>query len=147
MEDKRRVLVVEDEDNMRSLIKYNLSREDYDVRTARNGQEGLMLVKESRPDLIISDVMMPQMNGIEFCRILREDPDTKGIPFIFLSAKGQLPDKVEGLDTGADDYMTKPFVPKELLEMVKVRIKRVDVYKHIADTDSLTSLYNHRALM
>lgn len=147
MKQKKRVLVVEDEEHMRSLLKYNLNKENYEVNTAGDGFEGLEEVKRQKPDLIISDIMMPKMDGYEFCKILRDDPKTKTIPFIFLTAKGQLPDKVEGLRTGADDYITKPFVPKELIEMVNARLERVDVYKKMADIDELTELYNHRSLL
>ncbi len=146
MEIKKKVLVVEDEAHMRALLEYNLKKENYDVDTAKDGCEGLEEVKKQKPDLIISDIMMPKMDGYEFCKTLREDRDTKTIPFIFLTAKGQLPDKVEGLRTGADDYITKPFIPKELIEMVNARLKRVEVYKKMADVDELSGLYNHRAL-
>lgn len=147
MEEKKRVLIVEDEEHMRALLKYNLSRENYEVDVAKDGCEGLEEAKKQKPDLIISDIMMPKMDGYEFCKTLREDPKTKTIPFIFLTAKGQLPDKVEGLRTGADDYITKPFIPKELIEMVNARLKRVEVYKKMADIDEQTGLYNHRALV
>jgi two-component system cell cycle response regulator len=147
MENKKRVLVVEDEEHMRALLTYNLNKENYEVKTAKDGFEGLEEVKKQKPDLIISDIMMPKMDGYEFCRTLRKDPKARMIPFIFLTAKGQLPDKVEGLRTGADDYITKPFVPKELIEMVNARLERVDVYKKMADIDELTELYNHRALL
>ena len=146
MEGIKKVLIVEDEEHMRSLLKYNLSKENYEVETAKDGCEGMDEVKKNKPDLIISDVMMPRMDGYEFCKTLREDPKTKTIPFIFLTAKGQLPDKIEGLRTGADDYITKPFVPKELIEMVNARLKRVEIYKKMADIDELTGLYNHGAL-
>jgi diguanylate cyclase (GGDEF)-like protein len=147
MESRKKVLVVEDEEHMRALLKYNLVKENYDVDTAKDGFEGLEEVKKQKPDLIISDIMMPKMDGYEFCRTLREDPKNKTIPFIFLTAKGQLPDKVEGLRTGADDYITKPFIPKELIEMVNARLKRVEVYKKMADIDELTELYNHRSTL
>lgn len=147
MGNKKCVLVVEDEEHMRALLQYNLNRENYEVCTAKDGFEGLEEVKKQKPDLIISDIMMPKMDGYEFCKTLRDDPKNKTIPFIFLTAKGQLPDKVEGLRTGADDYITKPFVPRELIEMVNARLERVDVYKKMADIDELTELYNHRSLL
>jgi len=147
MEEVKKVLIVDDEEHMRALLKYNLSKENYDIRTANDGEQALEEVKKQIPDLIISDVMMPRMDGYEFCMTLREDPKTKTIPFIFLTAKGQLPDKIAGLKKGADDYLTKPFVPKELVEMVNARLKRVQVYKEMADTDALTGLYNKRSLL
>ena len=147
MSDKRKILVVEDDDRILTLLKYNLDRENFDVTTARDGIEGLEAIKAQRPDLVISDVMMPRMDGFSFCKALRKDPDTQGIPFIFLTARGQLPDKIEGLQDGADDYLTKPFDPRELMEMVNARMARTEVYKKIADTDGLTKLINRRALM
>jgi len=146
MEKKKRILIVEDEDHMLSLLKYNLGKEDFDIKIAHNGEEGLSEAQKFKPDLIVSDVMMPKMDGYEFCRNLRKDPDTKAIPFIFLTARGQLPDKIEGLRTGADDYITKPFVPKELIEMVNARLNRVAVYKEMAETDQLTGLFNQKAM-
>jgi len=145
MDKKKRILIVEDEDHMLSLLKYNLGKEDYDIDVARDGEEGLGEVKKHRPDLIVSDIMMPKMDGYEFCRKLRKEPDTKTIPFIFLTARGQLPDKIEGLRTGADDYITKPFVPKELVEMVNARLSRVEIYKEMANSDGLTGFYNQKA--
>jgi len=145
MDKKKRILIVEDEDHMLSLLKYNLGKEDFDIDVARDGEEGLCEVKKNRPDLIVSDIMMPKMDGYEFCRKLRKEPDTKTIPFIFLTARGQLPDKIEGLRTGADDYITKPFVPKELVEMVNARLSRVEIYKEMASSDGLTGFYNQKA--
>ena len=146
MAEKKTILVVDDEEHMRSLIRYNLSRENYDVMAAKDGVEGIEMVKKQKPDLIISDVMMPRMDGYDFCRSMRMSSDTMAIPFIFLTAKGQLPDKIEGLKTGADDYITKPFVPRELVEMVNARLNRVEIYKEMADTDKLTGLLNRRGL-
>ena len=145
MDKKKRILIVEDEDHMLSLLRYNLGREDFEIGVAHNGEEGLGEVKKNRPDLIVSDIMMPKMDGYEFCRELRKEPDTKTIPFIFLTARGQLPDKIEGLRTGADDYITKPFVPKELVEMVNARLSRVEIYKEMANSDGLTGFYNQKA--
>ena len=145
MDKKKRILIVEDEDHMLSLLRYNLGKEDYEIDVAHNGEEGLGEVKKNRPDLIVSDVMMPKMDGYEFCRELRKEPDTKTIPFIFLTARGQLPDKIEGLRTGADDYITKPFVPRELIEMVNARLSRVEIYKDMASSDGLTGFYNQKA--
>jgi len=142
---KKRILIVDDENNILSLLQYNLGKEDYDVDVAHNGEEGLGEVKKNKPDIIISDVNMPKMDGYEFCRELRKEPETKTIPFIFLTARGQLPDKIEGLRTGADDYITKPFVPKELMEMVNARLSRVEIYKDMASSDGLTGFFNQKA--
>jgi len=137
---------VDDEKHMQELVKYHLLKNGYEVRVAGNGLEALDAVKQSKPDLIISDVMMPKMDGYEFCKKLREDDETKTIPFIFLTAKGQLPDKIQGLKTGADDYIVKPFNPEELMQMVKARSKRVETYLEIANLDELTGIYNLRYL-
>jgi len=137
---------VDDEKHMQELVKYHLLKNGYEVRVAGNGLEALDAVKQSKPDLIISDVMMPKMDGYEFCKKLREDDETKTIPFIFLTAKGQLPDKIQGLKTGADDYIVKPFNPEELMQMVKARSKRVEVYMEVANLDELTGIYNLRYL-
>ncbi len=142
----KNVLVVDDEKHMQELLKYHLLKNGYEVRVSGNGLEALAEVKQSKPDLIISDVMMPKMDGYEFCKKLREDDGTKTIPFIFLTAKGQLPDKIQGLKIGADDYIVKPFNPEELMQMVKARSKRVEIYMEAANLDELTGIYNLRYL-
>jgi diguanylate cyclase (GGDEF)-like protein len=139
-----KILIVDDEAHMRELLRYNFKKEGYEVEIASNGIEGIDVVKKDRPDLIISDVMMPKMDGIEFCKTLRGRPESEAIPFIFLTAKGQLPDKIAGLRIGADDYITKPFIPKELIEMVNTRMKRVKVYKEGSEIDELTGIYNRK---
>lgn len=142
----KKILVVDDEKHMQELLKYHLLKNGYEVRVAGNGLEALAEVKQSKPDLIISDVMMPKMDGYEFCKKLREEDETKTIPFIFLTAKGQLPDKIQGLKIGADDYIVKPFNPEELMQMVKARSKRVEIYMEAANLDELTGIYNLRYL-
>ena len=136
MIEKLKVLIVDDEAHIRELLKYNFAKEGFEVDAAANGLEGLERAKTGKPDIIISDIMMPKMDGIEFCMTLRKDPDLNSIPFIFLTSKGQLSDKIEGLKTGADDYLTKPFVPKELIEIVNTRLKRAKVYKERSDIPS-----------
>ena len=142
----KKVLVVDDEVHMRELLKYHLAHNGYDVKLAGNGSEGIELVKQDKPDLIISDIMMPGVDGYEFCKQLREDKETRTIPFIFLTAKGQLPDKIQGLRIGADDYIVKPFDPQELMQMVKSRSSRVEIYLEEANLDELTGIYNLRYL-
>lgn len=139
-----KILIVDDESHMLELLRYNFKKEGYEVAVASDGAEGVESVKKEKPDLIISDVMMPRMDGIEFCKALREKEETNSIPFIFLTAKGQLPDKITGLKTGADDYITKPFIPRELIEMVNTRLKRISVYKEKAEIDELTNIYNRK---
>ena len=116
---KKKILVVDDEIHIVQIVKFNLEkRGGYEVITAKNGEEGLETAKDQMPDLILSDVMMPKMSGFQFCEALKRDVELKKIPFIILTAKGQENDIKTGTDLGADDYITKPFSPKALLEKV-----------------------------
>lgn len=115
------VLVIEDEENLQEALKYNLEREGYDVLTASDGERGLGLARENRPDLVILDIMLPQLDGLEVCRILRREHDT---PIIMLTAKGEEVDRVVGLELGADDYITKPFSMRELLARLRTVLRR-----------------------
>jgi phosphate regulon transcriptional regulator PhoB len=119
-----RVLVVEDEPDVAELLRYNLSREGYDVLQAANGAEGLRQARESRPDLVLLDLMIPQLNGWEVCRRLKQDPATRAIPVIIVTARVDEGDKVLGFEMGADDYVTKPFAVRELLARVRAVIRR-----------------------
>ena len=103
------ILVVEDEDALSTLLSYNLEKEGYKVTVATDGEEGLMLVDERLPDLIVLDWMLPKVSGIEVCRRLRTRAETRNVPIIMLTARGEESDRIRGLDTGADDYITKPF--------------------------------------
>lgn len=116
---KKKILVVDDEIHIVQIVKFNLEkRGGYEVITAKNGEEGLETAKEQMPDLILSDVMMPKMSGFSILWTLKRDAELKKIPFIILTAKGQENDIKTGTDLGADDYITKPFSPKALLEKV-----------------------------
>jgi phosphate regulon transcriptional regulator PhoB len=119
-----RVLVVEDEPDIRDLLSFHLAREGFEVRTAGTGLQGLREVKAKHPDLVILDLMLPELNGLEVCHRLRHDPDTASIPVIMLTAKGDEADRVVGLEIGADDYVTKPFSPKELVARVRAVLRR-----------------------
>ena len=115
----KKILVVDDEIHIVQIVKFNLEkRGGYEVLTAKNGEEGLEIAKSEKPDLILSDVMMPKMSGFQFCEALKKDDEIKPIPFIILTAKGQENDIKTGEDLGVDDYITKPFSPKALLEKV-----------------------------
>ncbi|MCD6289792.1 MAG: response regulator transcription factor [Anaerolineae bacterium] len=118
-----RVLVVDDDPPSVKMISFLLREEGYDVVTAGNGPEALRLVDEAAPDLVILDVMMPHMDGLEVCQRIRRHTD---IPIIFLSAKGETADRVAGLELGADDYLPKPFEPTELLARVRAVMRRVE---------------------
>ena len=119
------VLLVEDEPAQRELLAYNLEAEGFDVITADNGEDGLILVDENDPDLIVLDWMMPQLSGIEVCRRLKSTSKTRQIPVIMLSARAEEVDRVRGLETGADDYVVKPYSVIELMARVKVHLRRI----------------------
>lgn len=119
------VLVVEDELAQREVLYYNLEAEGFRVTTAANGEDGLMMVQEDPPDVMVLDWMLPSVSGIEVCRQLKARPDTRGIPIIMLSARSEEVDKVRGLETGADDYVVKPYAVSELLARVRTQLRRV----------------------
>lgn len=119
------ILVVDDEEPIQELLKFNLEKEGYRVRVAKDGPEALERVEKEQPDLIVLDVMLPGMDGLEVCRNLRLNAKFRDVPIIMLTAKGEEIDKVLGLELGADDYMTKPFSPRELLARIKARLRRI----------------------
>lgn len=119
-----RILLVEDEPSQRTILTYNLSKEGYEITEAPDGDEALLLIEEQEFDLILLDWMLPEVSGIEICRQLKRNSATKDIPVIMLSARGEEADKVRGLDTGADDYLTKPYSLPELLARVRSQLRR-----------------------
>ncbi len=119
------ILLVEDEPAQREVLAYNLEAEGFDVRRAENGEEALLLVAEALPDLVILDWMMPLLSGIEVCRQLKTREDTRHIPVIMLSARSEEVDTVRGLETGADDYVVKPYSMRELMARVRTQLRRV----------------------
>lgn len=119
------VLIVEDEAAQREVLAYNLEAEGFRVTRAENGEEGLLCVAEDPPDVMVLDWMMPNLSGIEVCRRLKMRPETRGIPIIMLSARSEEVDKVRGLETGADDYVVKPYSVSELLARVRTQLRRV----------------------
>ena len=118
------ILIVEDEDDISELLEYNLQRQDYDAHCVGTGEEGLSEARDGLPDLVILDLMLPGLSGLEVCRRLKDDPETAGIPVIMLTAKGEEEDVIAGFDAGADDYVTKPFRPKVLLARVQAVLRR-----------------------
>ena len=118
------VLVVEDEGAQREVLKYNLEAEGFEVVMAENGDEALLLVQEEQPDLIVLDWMLPNVSGIEVCRRLKSRAETKAVPIIMLSARSEETDLVRGLETGADDYMVKPYSVAELMARVRTQLRR-----------------------
>jgi two-component system phosphate regulon response regulator PhoB len=125
MTEAPRVLLVEDEYAQREVLAYNLEAEGFDVIQADNGEDALLLVDEDQPDMIILDWMMPKLSGIEVCRRLKMRPETRGIPVIMLSARAEEVDRVRGLETGADDYVVKPYSMVELMARARAQIRRV----------------------
>jgi two-component system alkaline phosphatase synthesis response regulator PhoP len=119
-----RVLVVEDEADVAEMIRYNLDKEGYDVRLAGTGTDALRQVKDTRPDVILLDIMVPQLNGWETCRRLKQDRETQAIPVIMVTGRVEEGDKVLGFEMGADDYVTKPFSPRELVARVRAVSRR-----------------------
>ncbi len=119
------IFVVEDEKPILTLLTYNLQKEGYKVSSSSNGEEALSNIKEKKPDLVLLDWMLPDLSGIKICQYLKQDEKVKNIPIIMLTAKGEEEDKVKGLNTGAEDYMTKPFSFPELLARIKSLLKRV----------------------
>lgn len=122
---RARILIVEDDEDILELISYNLEKERYMVAKATTGEEALKMLKKQVPDLILLDLMLPEIDGLEICKRLKSDTSTKNIPIIMVTAKGEEPDVVTGLELGADDYVTKPFRPKELVARVRAVLRRM----------------------
>ena len=120
------ILIVEDEEPIQILLTYNLQAEGFRVRATANGEDVAHLVNEERPDLIVLDWMLPGISGIEVCRLIRSRPETRDIPVIMLTARGEENERVRGLATGADDYIVKPFSVPELLARIKTILRRVN---------------------
>ena len=123
------VLVVEDEEALAMLLSYNLEKEGYEVATVANGLNAVSEVERLLPSVIILDWMLPEISGIEICKLIRSKPDIKNIPIIMLTAKSQEEDKIKGLSAGADDYVTKPFSVPELMARVKTNMRRAPLFE------------------
>ena len=119
------VLVMEDEDALATLLSYNLEKEGYRVVVASDGEEGMLQIEERLPDLVLLDWMLPKLSGIEVCRRIRGKPETRNMPIIMLTARGEESDRIRGLDTGADDYLTKPFSMSELIARIRAVLRRI----------------------
>ena len=119
-----RILVVEDEPDILDLIAYNLEKKDYEVLKAMTGTQSLEAARTQMPDLMLLDLMLPELNGLDVCRLLKADPATQGIPIIIVSARGEEADVIKGLELGADDYVTKPFSPAVLLARTQAALRR-----------------------
>ena len=119
------ILVVEDEDSLATLLQYNLQKEGYEVRLAGDGEEALLMIDERLPDLVVLDWMLPKVSGIKVCRRLRQRNETRNLPIVILTARGEESDRVRGLDTGADDYVVKPFSMTELTARIRAVLRRL----------------------
>lgn len=124
METPKHILVVDDEADIVELLSYNLKKEGFTIDSALNGETALGKIRKGKYDLVVLDLMLPGIQGIELCRILRNDPKTEALPIIMLTAKGEEVDRVVGLEMGADDYISKPFSPRELLARIKAVLRR-----------------------
>ena len=120
-----KILLVEDDPSLTELIKYNLEQEGFEVLVEMDGEEGLMSAQTNSPDLILLDWMLPNLSGIEICRRIRRDKTTQNIPVIMLTARSEENDRIRGLDIGSDDYITKPFSPRELTARIKAMFRRI----------------------
>jgi two-component system alkaline phosphatase synthesis response regulator PhoP len=136
---KEKILVVDDEEDILELLKYNLSREGYKVSCAASGEETLSAVRSGVPDLIVLDLMLPGIDGLDVAKQLKNDPKTRDVPIVMLTAKGEEADIVTGLELGADDYVTKPFSPRILAARVKAVLRR----KAKGPTDKTSVLHIH----
>lgn len=146
-EDKKElILAVDDEPNILKALHYILTKAGYPIITTRDGEEALTRIKKDRPALVISDIMMPGLDGYELCARLRSDRPTSLIPFIFLSAKDTVDDRIKGIKTGADAYLTKPFNREEVLALVETVIQRHKLYIEQTMRDELTGLPNRTYL-
>ena len=134
---EQRVLVIEDEENLLEALRYSLEREGFSVLAATDGESGLELAREGNPDLILLDIMLPRLDGLEVCRILRREVNT---PILMLTAKGEEIDRVVGLELGADDYVTKPFSMRELLARIRAMLRRSGMGSDAGSTGTNTLL-------
>ncbi|MEL7029709.1 MAG: phosphate regulon transcriptional regulator PhoB [Pseudomonadota bacterium] len=122
---KPEILVVEDEGPLATLLEYNLGKEGFDVHVATDGEEGLLRIEEDDPDMVVLDWMLPKVSGIEVCRRLRSRPETRNVPVIMLTARTEEADRIRGLNTGADDYLSKPFSMVELTARIRAVLRRI----------------------
>ncbi len=145
---REKILAIDDDPDILSLVRYNLEREGFSVLTAANGQEALQLAHSQLPQAIILDLMLPEVDGLEVFRQVKRDPNLSDVPLIVLTAKGEETDRVVGFELGADDYITKPFSPRELVLRLKAILKRStsreEPAKRIAFGDLLIDLDRHR---
>jgi diguanylate cyclase (GGDEF)-like protein len=143
LQPRPKVLVADDDHNLRQLLMEALPRHKFEVYQAADGNETWDTIKNLRPDIVLLDVMMPGMDGHEICRLMRENPQTRSIPVIMLTARAQLKDKLDGIEAGADDYITKPFDPMELQARIEMHLRR---YLRDSDMSPITELPGNKAI-
>ncbi|HZL33660.1 MAG TPA: response regulator transcription factor [Tepidisphaeraceae bacterium] len=147
---KGTILVIDDEKDLIEMLQYNLEREGYDVIAAHDGQSGLEVATKHRPDLVVLDLMMPGIDGLQVCQRLRSDPKASRMPIIMLTAKATEADRIVGLELGADDYITKPFSPREVVARVKAVLRRAasqaEAPQVIRNGDLAIDLHGHEVL-
>jgi two-component system alkaline phosphatase synthesis response regulator PhoP len=137
---KEHILVVDDEEDILELVRFNLAREGYDMFCTTSGEEALEIARKEHPDLLVLDLMLPGIDGLEVTKILKNDVKTRDIPIIMLTAKGEEADIVTGLELGADDYVTKPFSPRVLVARVRAALRRK--VKDLPEEESLVKIHN-----
>lgn len=146
-----KIVVIEDEPDILEVVEYNLARERFKVKGVRDGEHGLAAVRAEQPDLVVLDIMLPGMDGLEVCRKLKSDPLTSGIPVVIITAKSEESDEVLGLGVGADDYVAKPFSPKVLVARVKAVLRRgrarEEDAERVAHGGLLVDALRHEALV
>jgi diguanylate cyclase (GGDEF)-like protein len=143
--DRAKVAIVDDDPHLLELVGGHLRQAGFAVRALKDPREALAALREFRPDLLLLDIEMPELTGLELCAALRREAEFQKLPIFFLTGRSDLQTKVQGLEAGADDYITKPFYPEELIARIAARLERNRVLMELADRDGLTGLYNHRA--
>ena len=143
---KKRILVVDDEKDIVDLVAYNLEKEGYEVLTAGDGEKALTVIKSDKLDLVVLDLMLPGIKGLDICRIIRRNHETEWLPVIMVTAKGEDMDKVVGLEIGADDYITKPFSIRELMARVRAVLRRAETRKGPAQDADAPETFSFREL-
>ena len=134
------ILVIDDEEDILELVRYNLAREGYTVRTATSGEQALRMIRQELPDLVLLDLMLPNIDGLEVCKRIKGDPDLAGVPVVMLTAKGAETDIVAGLELGAADYITKPFSPRILLARARAVLRRNTI--DADDADEIVNIHS-----
>jgi two-component system alkaline phosphatase synthesis response regulator PhoP len=140
---RKKILVIEDDEDILELLTYNLTKDGYQVEGVASGEEGLSSIRKNFPDLVLLDLMLPGVNGLDFCRQIKSDLETRNIPIVMLTARGEEADIVSGLELGADDYITKPFSTKILLARIRTVLRR----KHLDHDDNGSIIRIHELVI